>query len=189
LGLDDTVDYYQFSAPVAALTPIAQVQATTGTSFSITSTDADVLTTSGTISDVGALLTLEDSSTTIQRDDGSTIEVKQKAIITLNPENITIFRGEATTTVNCNYEVKTPLASIISCPTTQRGAESAKFTTNYSQTGLDGTLTVTVITGTVDVTDRNGITFTVTAGNDKTIQNIVPRTSWVLPIDNDKIKQ
>ncbi|MCU7834017.1 MAG: FecR family protein [gamma proteobacterium symbiont of Taylorina sp.] len=165
----------------------AEVQSTTGTSFSITPIDADTLTTSGTIPDVGALLTLENSSTTIQRDDGSILEVKQKAVVSLNPESINILRGEVTVAVSCNYEVQTPLANITSCPAIQRGAESAKFTTSYSQNGLNGSLKVTVISGTVDIIDRNGATFTIAAGNNKTIQSIVPRTSWVLPIDNDKL--
>ncbi|MCU7833969.1 MAG: hypothetical protein KZQ83_01860 [gamma proteobacterium symbiont of Taylorina sp.] len=185
-------DVITITASTQNVTPIAEVQGTTGTSFSITPTDADMLTTSSTIPDVGALFTLIDSATTIKRDDGSVIEVKQETVAVLNPivqtnNSITLIRGEVTATVDCNYEVLTPLANIISCPTTQRNAESATFTANYSQAGIDGTLTVSVETGTVDVTDREGNTFTVTAGKNKTIQSKVPRTSWVLPIDNDKI--
>ncbi|MCU7833683.1 MAG: hypothetical protein KZQ83_00405 [gamma proteobacterium symbiont of Taylorina sp.] len=167
---------------------LSEVQSTTGTSLSITPVDVAVPTTSGTVPDVTALLTWDDSSTTIKRDDGSIIEVKQKAVVTLNPESsINLIRGEVTVTVGCNYEVKTALANIISCPSNQRSSTSAKFTTNYSPTGIDGKLTVRVETGTLEVIERNGKTSTVTAGNEKIIQNIVPRTSWVLPIDNDKI--
>jgi len=165
----------------------ASVQTTAGTSFSITSTDAGLLTTSDTTSDIGALLTLEDSSTTIQRDDGGILEIKQNAIVTLNPESISLIRGEVITTVACNYEVYTALATITSCPTIKKGADSVKFTTSYSQSGLDGTLKVSVETGTVDVVDREGNTHTVTAGNEKTITSRVPRTQWVLPIDEDKL--
>jgi len=170
-----------------------QVQSTTGTSFSITPTDADVLTISGTIPDIGALVTLENSNTTIQRADGSTLDINQKAVVTLNPESVTLIRGEVTATLACNYEVRTALATITSCPTTKKGADAAKFTTNYSQGGLgdtstvDDILTVTVETGSVDIVDRSGVTHTVTAGNEKTIIGRVPRTQWVLPIDEDKL--
>jgi len=183
----DNVVLTRTAIQISTTEPITEIQATTGTSFSITPTDVFILTISGTIPDIGALLTLEDSSTTIKRDDGSTLEIKQKAVVTLNPESITLIRGEITATVNCNYEVLTPLANITSCPTVQRSSTSVKFTTSYSQTGLDGTLKVNVITGTVDVTDRNGTTFTVSAGEEKTITSRVPRTQWVLPIDEDKL--
>jgi len=165
----------------------ASVQSTIGTSFSITPIDANVLNTSSTILDIGALLTLDNSSAIIQRVDGSTLDIKQKSVVTLNPESITLIRGEVTATVACNYEVRTALATITSCPTTQRSSTYAKFITNYSQSGLDGTLKLSVETGTVDVVDREGNTFTVTAGNEKTITNRVPRTQWVLPIDEDKL--
>jgi len=165
----------------------SEVQSTTGTSISITPMTADGLVPSGTIPSIGALLTLENSNTSIQRADGSILEVKQKAVITLNSDSINLIRGEVTATVDCNYEVNTALATITSCPTTKKGADSAKFTANYSQDGVDGTLTVSVETGTVDVVDRSGVTHTITAGNEKTITNRVPRTQWVLPIDEDKL--
>jgi len=136
---------------------------------------------------------LDNSSTILQRDDSSILEVKQKAVVTLNPESISLIRGEVTATVDCNYEVRTALATITSCPTTKKGADAAKFTTNYSQSNLgdtstvDDILIVTVETGTVDVVDRSGVTHTVTAGDEKTITDRVPRTQWVLPIDEDKL--
>jgi len=168
--------------------PTVQVQATTGTSLTITPTDANVLTTSSSISDIGALLTLENSSTTIQKEDGSIIEIKQNTVVTLNPGNsINLIRGEVTTAVDCNYEVHTALVTITSCSTTIKGADAAKFTIDYSQSDLDGALKVTVETGSVDITDRSGVTHTVTAGNEKVIQGRVPRTQWILPIDEDKL--
>ncbi|MCU7836990.1 MAG: FecR family protein [gamma proteobacterium symbiont of Taylorina sp.] len=177
----------------------ANVQNTTGQSFSITPTAIEVPTTSGTIPDVGAILTLKDSTTTLKRDDDSIIEVKPETIVILNPveetTNInTLIRGEITTTVDCtntnDYKVHTALADIKatgSCNSTQRANNTSNFTTKYSQNGVDGTLKVTVISGTVDVTDRHGKLITLTAGQETVIQDIVPRTSWVLPIDNDKL--
>jgi len=173
------------------LIPTAEIQSTTGQSFSITPVAA-IPTTSGTIPDVGAVLTTENSTTTIKRDDGSIIEVKPETVVVLNSSvqtdnSITLILGEVTTSVDCNYEVRTALANITSCPTAQRISTFAKFTTNYSQSGLDGTLTVRVETGTVDVSDREGNVYTIAAGDEKVIQDRVPRTSWVLPINNDKI--
>jgi len=83
----------------------AGVQSVTGQSFSITPTTGEILTTSGTISDIGALLTLDNSDTTIQRVDGSTLEINQKAVVTLNPESISVVRGEVTTAVACNCTI------------------------------------------------------------------------------------
>jgi len=171
------------------------VQSTTGNTFSITPTTLGTPTT--TVPDPTALLTLSDSSTTVKRSDGSTVEVKANTLAQLNPttniNQITLIRGEISLTVDCathanGYITKTSLATINSCSSTQRAAaDEANFTANYSQTGLNGTLTVSVASGTVDMVDRKGNTYTVTAGNEKTITNRVPRTQWVLPIDGDKL--
>jgi len=181
MGLDDTVDYYNVTLQMA------QIQFTTGTALSVTPTDAEVLTTSGTISDIGAILTLDNSSAIIERADGSILDINQKSVITLNPDSISVVRGEVISTMNCNYEVRTALATITLCTTNKKGADTTKFMTSYSQVGLDSTLTVSVETGSVDITDRSGVTHTVTAGNEKTITSRVTRTQWVLPIDKDKL--
>jgi hypothetical protein len=181
--------------------PTAQIQTITGQTLSATLVDlATPTTTSDTVSDVSAVVTLKDSGTTIKRDDGSIIEVKQETIAVLNPSiqttnTITLIRGEVTATVDCSqtsdYVVRTSIANIRvpgSCTSNQRASDtSAVFTSNYSQNGLDGTLTVKVVTGTVNVTDRKGEVFTLTNGDEKVIQSTVPRTSWVLPIDGDQI--
>jgi|GEM_PF-2036930 len=173
----------------------------------ITATLVDVATpgTSDKVSDVIALVTLDGSSTTIQRDDNSIIEVKENTVATLNPSSqtdsttsktISLIRGEITTSFDCtnnpgDYVVNTPAGTIKfpdSCTSLKRAGESnAQFTTNYSQTGLQGSLVVSVISGSVTVTDRNNNQTIVSAGNEKTINTSIPRTSWVLPIDNDKI--
>ncbi|MCU7835431.1 MAG: FecR family protein [gamma proteobacterium symbiont of Taylorina sp.] len=177
----------------------SEVQNTTGQLFSITPIDVQIPTTSGTVPDTTVLLTLKDSSTTLKRDDDSIIEVKPETIVVLNPSieatnSNTLIRGEVTTIVDCtnanDYEVRTALADIKvpgSCSSIQRADNTAKFTTQYSQEGIDGKLTVKVISGTVDVTDREGNITTLNAGQEITIQNKVPRTSWVLPIDHDKL--
>ncbi|MCU7833748.1 MAG: hypothetical protein KZQ83_00740 [gamma proteobacterium symbiont of Taylorina sp.] len=71
---------------------------------------------------------------------------------------------------------------------TSETSEPSNFSASYSQNGLVGTTTVSVDSGTVEVTDReNKSTTTLTAGGEQTIQSRVPRTSWVSPVDNDKI--
>jgi len=179
-------------APTAENDPTGQV-------IVINPVDTQVPSDSGTIPDVTAVITLENSSSTINRADDSIIEVQPKTIVTLNPvvettNTNTLVRGEITTTVDCtktnDYEVRTALADIKvsgSCSSVQRVNNNAKFTTNYSQNGVDATLKVTVISGTVDVTDREGNTFILNAGDEKIIQKRVPRTQWVLPIDEDKL--
>jgi len=165
----------------------------------LTPVDAEAPTDSGTIPDVTAVITLENSSSTINRADDSIIEIQPKTIVTLNPviettNTNTLVRGEITTTVDCtktnDYEVRTALADIKvhgSCSTVRRIDSNAKFTTNYSQNGLDATLKVSVISGTVEVNDREGNMFILNAGDEKIIQKRVPRTQWVLPIDEDKL--
>jgi len=184
--------------PTPTPTPAAQVQDITGQPLSVTLVNLEAPSTS--VSDVTALVTEKNSSTTIKRNDGSIIEIKPETIAVLNPaiqttNTITLIRGEVTTTVDCSqandYEVRTSVANIKvpgSCASGQRASNSsAQFTSNYSQNGLDGTLTVKVVTGTVNVTDRSGNVFTLSDGDEKVIQSTVPRSSWVLPIDGDYI--
>jgi len=179
--------------------PLADLEDPTGQVVVLTPVDVQTPSDSGTIPDVTAVITLENSNSTITRADDSIVEVQPKTIVTLNPvvetTNInTLVRGEITTTVDCtktnDYEVRTALADIKvpgSCSAVQRVNNNAKFTTNYSQNGVDATLKVSVISGTVEVIDREGNTFILNAGDEKTITSRVPRTQWVIPIDDDKL--
>jgi len=99
--------------PTPSSTPSAHVQNITGQPLSVTLVTLDTPTTS--VSDVTALVTDKDSSTTIKRDDGTIVEIKQETIALLNPaiqatNTITLIRGEVTTTVDCSltndYEVR-----------------------------------------------------------------------------------
>ncbi|MCU7835214.1 MAG: FecR family protein [gamma proteobacterium symbiont of Taylorina sp.] len=178
---------------------IASVQETIGTAYSVTPITLISPTTFGTVPDSTALLTLADSATTIKRNDESVVEVKANSVVVLNPANntnntITLIKGEVTFTVDCSdtqdFEVRAAIANIkvpVSCTSILRATGITKFTANYSQSGTNGTLTVSVASGTVDITGRDGSKNTLTAGQEKIIQNTVPRTTWVLPIDNDKI--
>jgi len=196
---ESTFKFTRTSKPPTIEEPTADLEEPKGQVVVLTPVDLEVPSDSGSIPDVTAVITLENSSSTITRADDSIVEVQPKTIVTLNPvietTNIsTLVRGEITTTVDCtktnDYEVRTALADIKvhgSCSTVRRINSNAKFTTNYSQNGVDATLKVSVISGTVEVNDREGNTFTLTAGDEKIIQKRVPRTSWVLPIDGDKL--
>ncbi|MCU7833674.1 MAG: FecR family protein [gamma proteobacterium symbiont of Taylorina sp.] len=181
-------------------TPTATVLEVTGQTFSLTTVDAQIPAVSGTIPDIGALLTLDNSSIKIQRNDGTIVASKAKTVTVLSPavesdNSIALIRGEVTSTVNCtdagDYEVRTIAADIKvigSCGSTQRASSNTEFTAKYGQSGSNGTLTVNVASGTVKVTDKNDITFTLNAGEEKTIQYRVPRADWVLPVDNDILR-
>jgi len=179
----------------------AEVQSTTGQVIAATLVGVANPGASDKVSDVVALVTLDASSTTIIRDDNSVIEVEENTVATLNPsavtgKSITLVRGKITTTFDCTnnpgaYTVNTPAGTITfpdNCSSNKRAGEtSAKFTTNYSQNGLQGSLVVSVISGSVTVTDRDNNQTVVSAGSDKTISTSIPRSSWVMPIDKDKI--
>jgi len=99
----------------------SNVRSATGTAFSLNPINAEIPTANTEIADTGAVFTLEGSSTTIERDDGSVVEIKQKSIVLLNPyvqtsNTITLIRGETTLTVDCSvtgaYEVQTAVANI-----------------------------------------------------------------------------
>jgi len=184
----------------------SNIQSITGQVITATPTNIQTTDSSGEASDVMAIVTNTDSSTTIQRNDGSVVEVQPKTITSFNPStqvdgeiinNISLIRGEIGLTIDCaklggnSYSVKTPTGTISidnSCSATRReGTTSVKFTANYSQTGLDGHLNVSVTTGSVIVTAKDGSTTALSAGQDKSINELVSYTSWVLPIDGDKI--
>jgi|GEM_PF-4316130 len=178
----------------------AKVQETEGSVYSVTLTDVKVAANNTKTPDEVVVLTETESSTTIQRDDGSSVKIEPKTISVFNPtvgntSTVTLIRGEIVTNISCsksqNYLVKTKLAKISvlsnACGSTQRANTSVQFTSNYSQDGLDGTLTISVTSGSVVVTDKNNQVTTVKAGEQKTIKDRVPRTSWVLPIDGGRI--
>jgi len=175
---------------------LAEVQSTTGQSFSLTPIAYQDPTTSEIIPDTSAILTQKNSTTTLNRGDNSIMEIKQETIVVLNPVNQitninTLIRGEVTITIDCNnasdYELLTAIANIKVSGSCSSEQKETKFTANYSQDGVDGELTVKVILGTLDVTDRNENIYTLIEGDEKVIQDNVPRTSWVLPINKDKI--
>jgi len=190
---------YGSNTLTASTTPTATVLEVTGQTFSLTSVDIKAPAKSDTIPDIGALLTLADSSIKIQRHDGTIVASKAKTVTVLSPavesdNSIALVRGEVTSTVDCtnagDYEVRTIAADIKvfgSCSRSQRASTTSEFTTKYGQSDSNGTVTISVTSGSVEITERNGVTSTLTAGQEKTIAYRVPRTDWALPVDGDKI--
>jgi len=81
----------------------------------------------------------------------------------------------------------TVLADVSAICNTQRASDDIEFTISYFREGKDGFLTVSVISGSVVITNRDGFSKTLAAGEETSLQSIIPYSSWVLPIDNDRI--
>lgn len=188
------------TVPDTVEAPPVQATNSTGTIYSITTTSLDPIGT--TTPAASAIYTQAGSQTTLVEDDGSQFTIKENTLVSIHPittdnnteqKKITLLHGKVETSIPSSqrdYQLTTPLATIqISSSTASARDNSAvQFTTSYSQNNLDGTLTINVISGTVNITDRNGNISSLAAGDGETvIQNRVPRTSWVLPIDGGKV--
>ncbi|MCU7837442.1 MAG: carboxypeptidase-like regulatory domain-containing protein [gamma proteobacterium symbiont of Taylorina sp.] len=199
--------------PLPAQPPSATVKSITGTLITVTPDTVQLNQTGDTpkVQNVLVMLTDQESAVTIERESKVEIEMQEKTIAVFHPtansesisekqnnEPVTLIRGTIASNITCsNYEVRTSLATMVtlnSCSCfrnisrKQRAASGqTKFTTSYEQSGLNASLKVIVNTGTVDIIDKDGNTVTLTAGEEKVINNRVPHTAWVLPIDGDKI--
>jgi len=80
------------------------------------------------------------------------------------------------------------LASKISIRTQNtRNDGETTFSTEYSQNGTNGTVTVSVDTGMVVVTAHNGDKSIVSSGQEKILTDSVSRTTWVQPADGGSL--
>ncbi len=157
----------------------------------------------GAIRDISAMVTLEQSETTVEREQGISVNLKANTIAIFQPPNtqnsdlVSFLGGELNSSFDCtlstssSQKVVTPIADIdvTSCTGKKVATQTTNFTSQYSSTsGTDSSLTVSVQSGSVSVTDRstNQVT-TLTAGESVVISDSVPRVSWVTPIDNDYI--
>jgi|GEM_PF-1872680 len=195
--------------PVPTSTPLATVNDIVGYLFTVTPENVQ-LNTSGDrpkVNNVLVMLTEENSGVSFERESKTEIILQEKTVAVFHPptdeqstanEPVTLIRGTIESIVDCNdYELRTSVANIASVNScscysnstlNRRSAKThTQFTASYSQNGLDGSLIVSVNSGVVEISDRNNNTTTVTAGEVKTIKNMVRRTTWVLPIDGDKV--
>lgn len=197
------------ATPQATPSASASVNTIVGNLFTVTPENVQ-LNTAGDrpkVENVLVMLTDEQSGATFERSSKTELILQEKTVAIFHPridedsnanEPVTLVRGTIESLVNCNdYELRTSLAKILAsdscaCVSHQtrnkrNGNEPIQFTANYQQTELDGRLTVNVTKGVVEIVDRDQQKTTVTAGQEKTIQNTVRRTAWVLPIDGDKL--
>jgi len=126
----------------------------------------------------------------------SQVTVQENSLVTLSPavsngtqKKVSLLRGKmdlnVSTTSGEVFELKTPVVNIkIANTSSKRATEQANFSTQYSQSGTVGTSTISVTSGSVQVTNRNGNVTTLSAGQTQTFNNQVPRTTWVQPADS-----
>jgi len=198
---------------LAAQPPTASVKSISGNLITVTPDTVQLNQTGDTpkVQNVLVMLTDQKSAVVVERESKVEIEIQEKTIAVFHPtadsesssgeagnEPVSLIRGSIVSNVSCsNYEIRTSLAKMVtsnSCSCfrnssrQQRAADSqTKFSTSYEQTDLNATLKVAVTSGSVEITDKNGKQVTLTAGDEKIIQNRVPHTAWVLPIDGDQI--
>jgi len=203
------------STPIPAQPPTATINSIVGELITVTPGNDDIqLNTTGEtpkVQDVLVMLTEPGSEATIERESKVEIVMQEKTIAIFHPrsenesiseepqiEPVTLIRGTMTSNVSCNhYEVRTALANTLvtnSCSCFRNSSAHKRatnsqttFTTAYEQSNLDASFNISVVSGAVEVNDRQGNKYTLSAGEEKTIQNVVAHTSWVLPIDGDKL--
>lgn len=76
------------------------------------------------------------------------------------------------------YRIRTPNIKGI-------GVRGTEFSIEYSQPGLIGTSTFRVQSGEIEVTDRQGVSTLVGAGQTFVVTDTVPRVTLILPADED----
>jgi len=147
--------------------------------------------------------TLVDAPTQIVID-GNQVDIAGGSTVIVSPEDtesslvrgtdeLMLISGNIGATINnCGFfSMDAVLANLtIPCPSVARTTTStngAIFSVSYNQTAQQGTLVVKVDSGQVQVVERSGNIQTVVAGNEIILQSIIPKSSWVLPITNDKI--
>jgi len=203
------------TTPIPAQPPTATINSIVGEIITVTpGTDDIQLNKTGDtpkVQNVLVMLTDQQSQATIERESKIEIVMQEKTIAILHPkeegdsivtdqenEPITLIRGTITSKVNCsNYQLRTALANLdvantCSCfrnssQTKHRANSQTNFSTSYQQSERNGLVKISVLSGSVEITDREGNTSTLAAGQEKEIENIVPRSSWVLPIDGDRL--
>ena len=187
--------------PTPTPTPVAGVTESSGEVIIATVVPEEIdLTESDTNpTDPFAIVTPPETTTRVIVE-GTTVDVQPDTVFIIQPPTTTtssetrLIRGvvEVQLPAICtsNNVLHTMLADITSFCSNTRAAGNNEYTATYSQDLLSGTLTVHATSGSVEVSERSGSSRTLTAGttNDTAVITAnVPRVTWVLPIDNDKV--
>jgi|GEM_PF-1244355 len=166
----------------------------------IIATSITVDTTHTSVPVANSIVTDDDDEISLVDEDDTKVTIKPNTLVTQHPKQVvdaktskktTLLRGTLDLIVPVaarDYLVSTPIADILIAGTqlTQRANGSdAAFNVQYSQTGFDGNMTISVTSGSVEVTGRDGSTKTLSAGQELSLSGQVQRSNWVLPIDGD----
>jgi hypothetical protein len=71
--------------------------------------------------------------------------------------------------------------------TIQRASGNTEISVNYTQQGVYGSTTISVLSGSIEILDEHGNWVTLTAGQELIINDQVPKTRWVMPTDGGSL--
>jgi len=181
-------------ANTVAELPVSNVQ---GTVFEITPTATSAV--DNIISDNSTIFTSDNASLEVNLGNNNKLTVEEKTVVTLSPavsidsttntKKASLVRGSVDYDIQAGssteFELNTPIIKAkVLAGSSKRVTQQTNFTVEYSQSGNTGTSTVKVNSGSVQVTNRNGNTVTLSAGQEQTFSNQVFRTTWVQPADS-----
>lgn len=151
---------------------------------------------------VNATVTDENDEMSVRDIDDNQLTIKPNSVVTQHPKElvnvktikrVSLLRGTLLVTVPStaiiDYVVEAPFADLIveggQVPVNRALATPTKFSADYSQVQNTANLNVNVTSGTVKIVDRNNVTTILSAGQNYTVNNVVNRSSMILPIDGD----
>jgi len=168
----------------------------------LTSIPMGISNVQDSIPDASTIVTAEGSSATLYEKFGSTVEIKAKTIVTRLPVKKVLNReirrymlvdGRLESKVSIqdrNFEVITPIATVKADSSLFSFAraladdtEETHFNTEYQEQAGQGSLTVTVDSGSVVVRNKNGEETTLQAGAEYGLTANPNKTTWVQPAD------
>ncbi|MCU7836751.1 MAG: hypothetical protein KZQ83_16065 [gamma proteobacterium symbiont of Taylorina sp.] len=169
----------------------------------VTTGQASLLNENSKPSSINATILTADKSSMTFSENNTPIQValnQNSTINLLTDENTakqtkkraSLIEGSLTISIDADfadeYELTNPIVTIKTTPTAnnknrQRASTGTQFSTSYTQQGNSGKTQVSVVSGTVDVIQAGGSKQIVNAGQEVTISSIVPKSTWVLPVD------
>lgn len=172
-----------------------------GDAIIATTTSAD--TTHTSVPSVSAIVTDGDDEISLVDEDNTQVTIKPNTLVSQHPKQVvdnqttkktTLLRGTlellVPVTTARDYLVSTAIADILIADSddNRKANGLTQLTLQYSQEANNGSLNINVSSGSVVVTDRDGVKQTITAGQEVTLNGAVRRSSWVLPIDGGFIQ-
>jgi|GEM_PF-1443977 len=167
----------------------------------IIATPISIDTTHESVPAASTIVTASNDEISLLDQENTQIAVKSNTLVTLHPKQVVNAQETKTTTLlrgsidfnipsaTMKYVVVTPLGRLVvnAQASNKRDNTSATFNLSYSQTGIEGSLSIKITAGSIEFYDRNNKKSTLTTGPEQTISGTVRRTYWVLPIDGDYV--